>query len=103
MDWIGFLVGGAGIGSIITAVLTRMSSKETNKSDNNVKLWDRTYKLIETQEKQITSLETTVKQLRKQLDAEENENEELRKTIWQLENTINQMKQQLEQAKLKGR
>lgn len=91
MDWLGFLSGGAVTG-IIAALLTRASAKESNKTNNNVQLWDRTYKLIE-------SLEKQVEVLRGQLEEEEKENETLRNTIRDLEVKIEQLKQQFSQTK----
>lgn len=91
MDWLGFLSGGAVTG-IIAALLTRASAKESNKTNNNVQLWDRTYKLIE-------SLEKQVEVLRGQLEEEEKENEALRNTIRDLEVKIEQLKQQFSQTK----
>ena len=91
MDWLGFLSGGAVTG-IIAALLTRASAKESNKTNNNVQLWDRTYKLIE-------SLEKQVEVLRGQLEEEEKENETLRNTIRDVEVKIEQLKQQFSQTK----
>lgn len=84
---------GSGVtGTAITAFFTHKSAKEKQKQDNNVQLWDRTYRLIE-------SLENQVAILKEQLVTEEDDNEKLRQTIRELEGQIRHLKWELEEAK----
>lgn len=98
-QWILSLLGSTAVGSIVTAFLTRKSTTEKNKQDNNVELWDRTYKLIEKLETQVANQELTIKTLRSQLVSEEAENEELRQTIYKLERNVIELKREISLAK----
>lgn len=98
-EMISLLVGGITGGTLVSAVLVRRTQKEKNEIDNNIELWDRTYKLIENLENQLATSKQQVETLKGLYAAEKGENKELRKVIERLEMEIAKMEKELEEYK----
>lgn len=89
------LIGGGGIGSMVSAFLTR----KTDKDKIEISLLDRAYE-------EIDRLNNVAEDLRRQLKKQNNENEELKSIINRLEKSIkileNEIKIMEEQKKKRG-
>lgn len=82
------LIGGGGIGAIISALMTRQTAKDQNKID----LLDRAYKEIERLEAKIDELETELKNEREM-------NDELRKVLFELKEQVSVLRIEIKQLK----
>ncbi len=82
------LIGGGGVGAIISALMTRQTAKDKNKID----LLDRAFKEIE-------RLEGKLKEAEEELEKEQNENDELRKVLTELKEQVSNLRIELQQLK----
>lgn len=82
------LIGGGGVGAIISALMTRQTAKDKNKID----LLDRAYKEIE-------RLEAKIDELEEELRSERSMNDELRKVLNELKEQLSTLRIELKQLK----
>lgn len=82
------IIGGGGIGAIVSALLTRKSAKE----GTDLQLLDRAYKEIERLDEKIAELE-------QKLDKKENENRELRELVRELRRGMDRLKDEVNELK----
>lgn len=82
------VIGGGGIGSIVSAFLTRKSARE----GTDLQLLDRAYKEIERLDDKIAELE-------KKLDDKTSENMELRELVRELRQGMDRLKDEVKELK----
>lgn len=85
------LIGGGGIGALVSAWLTRKSAKEST----DIQLLDRAYKEIE-------RLDLRIDELEEELRKEKGENSELKEVIREMREVVGSLKQEIDRLK-KGR
>ena len=93
MNWstaLALLIGGGGIGTLISAAFTRMSSKESNEID----LLDRAYE-------EIRRLDEIIDELKEELGNEREDNRELERIIKKLEDKIKGLLNKIEENERK--